>query len=102
VSRVYSERFVHGRAAAATQTYVVPAGRRAVVRFLSFNFYVGTHDYALLRVGGFAVVYLDHPAALSARTFDGRWVAYGGEEIEVITATADCAWHASGYLLYDP
>lgn len=99
--RIYSERFLHGRAVTATQSLLVPTGKRAVIRFLT----VCTFDQSGLnfnfRVAGTPVVFLHDPAVWTERRFDLRLVAYAGEAIEVITDGADISWHVSGFLFAD-
>jgi len=101
-SRPYSVRFGHGRGATVATDYVVPAGYRAVVRYVSFQCFAGTTNYATLRVGGVPVVYFDRPASLASLRVDGRWVAYAGEHVEIVAQGEDVAFHASGFLLSDP
>lgn len=99
--RVYSERLLIGRSGGATQTLIVPTGKRAVVRFASIVTFSGTADYVVLRVHGVPIVWLDSPTPNATKHYDVRQVAYAGETIEIVTSGGDVAWQVSGFLFAD-
>ena len=63
---VYTERFLHGRATGVEDTYVVPAGHRAVVRCCVIQNFAAVATYQLLRVDGAPVVYVQRSNAMSS------------------------------------
>jgi len=93
---------MHGRGGTQNVVYTVPAGRRAVVRFVAVSAYAAAGQSAFVFVGGAVVLYWPAPAANAAAFWDVRMVAYAGETVMVSTSGSDVAFHVSGYLFNDP
>ncbi len=97
----YSERFTHGNVA-ATVTYTVPAGYRAVVRSVSgVNARNDATGYVVVMVGGIRCVQR-YPAVGESLALEMRQVCYAGETITQITSLTNIDVAVSGYLLKDP
>lgn len=99
--RAYSTRFLIGRGSHVTQQYVVPAGMRAVVRFVLIQIFAAGSQFATVRVGAAPAVYWDTPGAFQNFTRDVRLVAYAGELVEIVHDNADATHHVSGFLFAD-
>jgi len=101
-ARIYTERFLHGRATSATATYVVPAAMRAVARALVVQTFVTAPNSVLLSVDGNPVIYIASPPAPHTYLYDLRAVAYAGESMVIGVEGGDASWHLSGFLFADP
>jgi hypothetical protein len=100
----YSERFcLAKRPGFPLDAFTVPAGRRAIVRSLSYSGYLTTSPAIWLAIAGVYVFVALPQAATFGGNLDLYQVAYEGELI-VVDATAaagDVGAACSGYLLTD-
>lgn len=100
-ARVYSERLLVGRSGGTTQTLIVPAARRVVVRYIAIVTFLGTPSFVVVKAAGQGIVWLDTPTQHVTRHYDVRAVVYAGESIEIVTSGGDVAWHVSGFMFTD-
>lgn len=98
---IYSERFLGRRAGQQTDTYTVPHGKRAVVRFITFGLWHAT-DSCFAVINGVAVTYFYSPDPNASVFWEVRLVAYAGEQISVQHFGTDASWHLDGFLFDDP
>ena len=101
MARTYSVRFMQYEGPAGTMTYKVPAGKRAVVKFISSTYYAQPATTVYLYIAGHPVYLLANPAGNGSRAEELRLVAYAGETIALATASGTLAVHVSGYLFDD-
>lgn len=99
--RPYSTRFLSGRAPSVSAVYYVPAGTRAVVRFVSVTAWAATGMSFFLKIATVPVWYWQAPGANVNVFEDVRFVAYAGEAINIVTAGSDMSWAVSGFLFDD-
>jgi hypothetical protein len=99
---VYSTRFLEHAGAPLARTYVVPAGKRAVVRCVNYGCYQSTGSVVYVGVNGKYVFVLPLPAATTGGAIDCRMVAYAGENILLTTQGTDVRVQVSGFLFNDP
>lgn len=97
---VYSERFLHHQAA-GTWSFIVPAGKRAVITHLDAISAAAQPADVWVKVGPILCEYLQFPVAWVAKHVTMRVVAYQGEEVSMNLSVP--ALHATlgGYLLED-
>ena len=95
---VYSVRFLNAGPAAGTYTYTVPAGMRAVVKFIAHTNFSATLAGMNCRIAGAAFFYSELPGSTYNRFSDVRGVAYAGETVSVVLDHQDTYAHVSGFL----
>jgi hypothetical protein len=99
---VYSVRFIIASNVAGTYNYVVPAGKRAVVKSVSaFNTHPTTTQNVYLNVGP-TLWAAAVPAQAAATPPEIMIVAYAGDTIGLVIQHGDLRAQCSGYLLEDP
>ena len=99
---VYSERFINYVGPAATSTYAVPLGKRAIVKnVFSYNG-DGVARNLAIAVAGKGVWVTPVPGGNGQVSVDLFIVLYAGELLQLITYGAQQSAGASGYLLADP
>jgi hypothetical protein len=100
----YSERFclVH-RPGTPLVTYTVPAGRRAIVKGMSYSAYLATSPVIWLAIADHYIFAASPPGSTFGGALELFQVVYAGERITMeATATAGDVWGScSGYLLTD-
>lgn len=101
-SPAYSTCFLQGRGTGAAATYVVPAGKRAVVAQISIVNFAVIMPYLLATVNGYPVHWRVSAAANSTEHITGRWVAYAGQSIAFVAGPQDIGWHLGGFLFTEP
>ena len=97
--RPYSERFIKTTGAGHTESYVVPPGRRAVVKRVDFLNAAATASNAFLVIAGVTAWGTSVPGNFGSSGLTTSHVAYGGETIATITGGTDLRAVVSGYLL---
>lgn len=98
-ARVYSERFLHKIVGAGgSETYTVPAGKRAVVRSVALATYTVAVTQLYVGIDGVAIFNLANPAANTSKQLDVRVVVYQGQQIYANSVGGDAAWSVSGHL----
>jgi hypothetical protein len=101
-SRVYSTRFILIDSLNGSTAYVVPAGKRAVVREMDAIARSAGGANVYLYVAGVAIVNDNIPGTGTGYTqWRGEVVARAGETIQV-TTTLSCNVYCGGFLLDDP
>jgi hypothetical protein len=101
----YSERFVLvKRPGFPLKAFVVPAGKRAIVRSITYYGYLATSPAIFLQLAGVYVFALLPPASTFGGAVEMFQVVYQGEMIvaEVTASAGDMGASVSGYLLSDP
>jgi hypothetical protein len=101
VSRAYSERFIGSLGLVGTRSYVVPAGRRAVVRSLTYASTAPSGQYIQLHVAGLLAYTFTSPGSTVNEHHEVRLVAYAGESVTVYTSNAGFRYAVNGYLFDD-
>ena len=101
-ARVYSTRFLAGRAVGGTQSLTVPDGYRAVVKFAQAIFFDANTGYFLIAVNGVPLLWRASPPIHAVESRAVMVVAYEGETISMGSAGGDVAWHCSGFLFREP
>jgi hypothetical protein len=102
VARVYSTRFLFAKPGDAAGAYVVPAGKRAVLKAVSAHSGGSAGDGAFIRVGSTTVWYWASPGANTMDTKALMVVFYAGELLELFAYGQYMSIAASGYLFDDP
>lgn len=102
MSRVYSHRFGNVAGLGKATVYNVPAGKRAVVRCVTWANQSGTNARVWVAIAGFYVFVRTIPGAMEGGAQDLRLVAYAGETVVLATTGTDIGAHLSGYLFEDP
>lgn len=99
---IYSERFVTARGPNILTQWVVPAGRRAVVKsIVAVNAGSSPHLWQMFLAGSYA--FGDTlPGPDLGRTYAVMQVLYGGQSLGIWTTHIDIAVSVSGYLFDDP
>lgn len=97
---VYSETFLR-RTAAGTWGYVVPQGRRAVVKDITVMALAAPPSNTWVVVGGVYTSYFTFQVAGAIGRQQLMAVAYAGQQIEAMISTAGTHVTISGYLLRD-
>jgi hypothetical protein len=98
----YSARFMSGRGGNRTETFICPAGRRGVVRHLSFYRWDDTGTPStFLYVHGIPVFHVQ-PGGPKQFFGEVRFVVYQGEEVRVVLNGTDWSYEISGFLFADP
>lgn len=95
---VYSVRFINAGPAAGTYTYTVPAGMRAVVKFVAHTNFAASVVGMSCKVAGAPFFYSELPGSTYNRFSDVRGVAYAGEVISVLIDHENTYAHVSGFL----
>jgi hypothetical protein len=98
---VYSERFLALTTPGAWLTYLVPAGRRAIVRNVIATNTNPVAGHVYVKIAAVAVAWITFPAAVQSQSVDLYQVAYAGELISVYAEIAQVHCSVSGYLLTD-
>ena len=98
----YSVRFIQVAGANAAGTYVVPPGKRAVVKGVTAYLASGASAALALAVNNVNVWAAPLPAAGQGLYTEVRLVAYSGEPIALASSGADVRAHVSGFLFDDP
>lgn len=101
VSVVYSERFLSYSGPDAMLSYVVPYGRRAVVKGLSGSNLQSPGAQVYVGAAGVYAFVITLAAATQGFYQELRLVAYAGESIIVATYGPVVRVHLSGYLFLD-
>jgi hypothetical protein len=101
VAKVYSERFVEVGGVGVTKSYVVPNGKRAVVRGLAYGCYLSTGSLVWLGVNGMWPYLVRIPGDTGGGFQDMRAVAYAGELITIASSGSQVWAHCAGYLFDD-
>lgn len=96
MAQPYSERFFSAFGL-GWHSFVVPAGKRAVLMTLVTNNVGGTAAFFQLHIGAL-LLYTTIPANGSTLMTALRMVAYGGENISVYLSTDNCGCGGFGYL----
>lgn len=96
---VWSVRFGQGRGPGWFSDYEVPAGKRAVVRFVSAASFGSFPAGAYVFIQGVAVLNLLLTASSPWHVVDCRFTAYEGEFVHGEVYGPDVAMHLSGFLL---
>jgi len=99
---VYSERFLAHQGVAGSFSYAVPAGYRAVVRWLHIVNYGAAAAVVAVPIAGVTVYQRTFPAAEASVALELMAVAYAGQTIGAYVAADGFAVTVSGYLLLDP
>jgi len=81
--------------------YQVPAGTRAVVRFLSAVAFTTAGQGLFCFLNGVVVLYWPAPGANARLTEEVRWVAYAGDYLATQTFGSDVSFHMAGFLFDD-
>jgi len=98
----YSERFLINFGSGTWSSYNVPAGRRAVVRCLTFvNSDTESHT-CIVTVGGATIYSQPLPGLTSVVVGELRVVGYEGEPVNAFSSGPASVVTVSGYLLADP
>lgn len=97
---VYSTRFITTGAGSGYWRYWVPAGRRAVVRYVTVMNFGAAGDMGALIVAN-TIVWRAYPGSLQTMDRDMRVVAVAGEAIEWYSSTVNLFATVSGYLFQD-
>jgi len=100
-SRPYSETFIRAYGPQGWWTYVVPAGKRAVVRNVTVVDGIGVSGHTQVEVQGIIVALAIFPASLRFYSIDMRVVAYQGQEIRVFLAVQGIHVCVSGFEFVD-
>lgn len=90
-----------GRGGNRRETYTVPEGRRAVVRFVQITSWDSPTFTAIFRVHGIPVWTVSNPGAFTPAFHEVRWVAYERETIVLEVFGLECSYSASGFLFED-
>jgi hypothetical protein len=99
VPKAYSTRFVLHGAAGYSPDYIVPAGKRVVLKsMIGFNASAGPGGMSLI-LGGTPLWQVNLPAATGAASAPFMFVAYPGENIRIYNSVAGIQSSVSGYLL---
>ena len=96
----YSETFLRV-SAQGTWGYIVPEGRRAVVKSITVMSFAAPPCAVWVLVGGLYVSYFDFQVANVARLQELMAVAYAGQRVEVQINKAGMHTSVSGFLLHD-
>jgi hypothetical protein len=99
--RVYSTRFISVQGASPSAGYLVPAGMRAVVRFVTAACVGSPTSDCHLAVAANYTVRFSLPGADSSRQLEVRLVAYAGESIFFTAYGNEIRAHVSGFLFED-
>lgn len=107
VSQPYSERFMLGQSAAAgvVDSFTVPAGKRAIVRCVTYADATATGTGsigALVLPGSVFAVIGSVAGAQSVERTELHIVLEAGETVSVFKVGGSLFWSVSGYLLDDP
>ena len=93
----YSARFMSGRGSSLTETYTVPAGKRAVVRYVCFLHWV--QCTTILFVHGIPLAYYQGADGVLYR--EVRHVLYAGETVSVVVSGPDVSYSVDGFVFAD-
>lgn len=100
MARPFSVRFMHGYGSGIYTRFIVPSGKRAVIRnVLAWSGTTGHRYWLLLQASN--VRYWSSPGAGSTDNLETRCVAYAGETIETYTDGDTIHVWVSGYLFDD-
>jgi hypothetical protein len=84
------------------ETFIVPEGKRLVIRHWNTLVYAGTPTCEiLLHVHGILMGYLLVTGQSVPHAEDVRWTAYEGETVSVSVRGRDASYAVDGYLFYD-
>lgn len=98
--RCYSVRFMSGRGGNREEIFVVPDGRRAVVKSVALLAWPGATS-AFVWVHGIPVYYWVPPGP-NLMKFDAvRWTAYEREQVKVTCVGTDWSYAIDGFLYED-
>jgi hypothetical protein len=101
VASVYSERFVEVAGVGVTKGFVVPAGKRAIVRGFAGGCYLSPNSLVWLGLnGGWPYLYR-FPGDTGGFFTDMRLVAYAGESVMIASSGQQVWAHCAGYLFDD-
>jgi len=95
---VYSTRFILAGPTIGTYRWAVPAGNRAVIRFIAHANYAAATVGCSCKIAGRPFFYSELPGSSYNRFADVRGVAYSGEEVEVVLDHENTYAHVSGFL----
>lgn len=95
---VYSERLI-GFTSGTERTFVVPAGRRAIVKMVTANNATAAAIQAVVQIAGVAVCVLSVPVNDGRSVLGMHAVAYEGESIRAVLSSAPGSMSVHGYLL---
>jgi len=95
---VYSERFINAGPAAGTYQWTVPAGYRAVIKFIAHTNFAAATAGMNCKVASKPFFYSELPGSTYNRFSEVRGVAYAGEIVEVVLDHANTYAHVSGFL----
>jgi hypothetical protein len=99
--RAYSERFVGIMGVDGYHTYLVPVGKRAVVKCITAGSFSGAGDVYVYIAG--VIVFQKHFLATESAVASAlQLVAYAGEAVTVFYSTTALTAHVDGFLLEDP
>jgi len=84
-----------------TERFVVPAGKRAVVRHITLGLW--QPGLVMVQVHGIVVCFWDRPTTGDPPlvAFDCRFTAYAGESIEVAVYASSSTYAVDGFLFRD-
>jgi len=99
---VYSERLVASVDGGHWVQFLVPAGRRAIVKSVSASNWGPSTSRVHVQAGGFYVMIADFPAAIASKALDVMAVAYAGEAVALYIDGPQCHAQVAGWVLEDP
>ena len=98
---IYTERFICALTPGVLETFIVPVGKRAVLRCVTFVNRSSAAASCYVAVGPGHALLLKAPGGESAVEGDLRVPAYPGEGIGLVMTGTDGSATASGYLFDD-
>lgn len=100
-SRVYSETF-HRTAAVGTHVFIVPYGKRAVVKKIECVSFQSAGSVLSVLIGPQYLVYWTATAPVARLSLDTFTVVYGGQSLTITISVSGMHTHVSGFLFDDP
>jgi hypothetical protein len=97
-ARIYSERFLAARGATLSASYLVPVGRRAVIRSVTAGNLSTASANCALYVGEHVSWFWLTNTGFASKESDVRIVAYQGEFMQVTIEATNAFVQVSGYL----
>jgi hypothetical protein len=98
---VYTETFIRTSVAGASVAWTVPAGKRAIVTYVTGVNYNGAAIAADVSIAAFPVFFFTL-GVNGAQAVQMRCVAYAGQKISTFCAAANVYRSVNGYLFDDP
>ena len=98
---VYSERFIYSAVPGQAHTYVVPAGKRAVLRCITAVSYGAAGGDVFVNISGVDVWARHVPDGSSLIEGNFRIVMYSGEFVQIYMVADAMFCTVSGYLFAD-